>query len=73
MPLTFLGPQAWGTSSQIAQRRSQGVLEFLQRRAGSPKVRRLLLTEENRISGVKELSAFLCEEVQESGLTEVLP
>lgn len=73
MPLTFVGPQAWGTSSQIAQRKSQGILEFLQQRAGSPKVRRLLLIEENQISQVKELGAFLCEEVQESGLTEVLP
>ena len=37
-----------------------GYIEFLQQRAGSLNIKRLLLIKENQISPVKELSAFLC-------------
>ena len=43
----------------------------LQQGASSPNIKRLLLTKENQISQVIQC-LFLCEQIQEPGLTEVI-
>ena len=45
-------PRRWGEDP--------GYMEVLQQRAGSFKIKRLLLIQENQISQVKEFSVFLC-------------
>ena len=45
----------WGTALK-----SQNVWEFLQQRAGSQNIKRLLIIKENQTSQVNEISPFLC-------------